>query len=1049
MEFRVLGPVELWSGGEEYILGSLKAKSVLAVLLLNMGMVVPVEVLIDRVWDTHPPPKARENLSVYVTRLRRSLRRVPGGTAKLASRAHGYVLEDDRHAVDLYRFRQLRRQATMAANEGNDQRAASLLREADRLWQGEALAGLPGDAIARIRHSLAEERRAATLQRAELELALGQPADLVGEFQRLSEGHPADEEFVALYMRALYLSGRQSDALTVYRELRSRLVTEQGAEPGPTLVALHQQILRRELTLAAVPAAPPVTEPTVPDSLPPAASEFVGREHEIGLITADGSPPVALITGMPGIGKTSLAVAAAHAMQARYPGGRLLVSFHTHDPQNPPLDAAGALHRLLRMLGVPAEAMPLALPERARLWRAELARRRMIVILDDADPQQIQPLLAPAAGSRIMVTSRHRLSGLDGLGEAASVTLGALHTDDAVQLFTRIAGSAAANDPGSAAEAVRRCGGHPLAIRLVARRLRDGHSTTLAGLLPELARPASAFGHKHGTDGAVAAAFDLSYQALTAEFRRFFRRLGLHPGTDITIHAAAALADGSLRHTGAALTVLADRHLLERSGSAFKFHDVTRTYAAMRAAEDEPAEARRLATDRLIAYYRFTADHSSRLLYPGSCRDLSPLPRPPTAVPALSTPHSAEGWLEGEWRSGLATARHACQHERKRDCAALTLALAPWLEAAGHWGEAADAHALALQACRELQDLPGIARTSLELSLIANRTGNYPAALRQAKTAAATFDALGDRAGHADALNLMGIAHQCSARFRAALACHQEAAETYNAAADARGLATARNYSGIACAHLGRYSTAMGHFQAALALYRQEDDRSGEAKTRTNLARIYLNQGHHRDALDEYQHALAIYKEIHAGHHVTMTYQNIACVHYHKGDYHLALSLFSKALAAFRKAGNLPGELTVLNSLGEALIATEDHRESLTYYQRAGALSLDLGNSYERVIALRGIADAYRGLGEYGRAVDYYQEALRLAREISEPRQEGKVLDGLAETMLQAQDPGAARIYWRQARDLFEQLGVPEAETVRLRLAALATGHASPIPRPA
>jgi tetratricopeptide (TPR) repeat protein len=239
----------------------------------------------------------------------------------------------------------------------------------------------------------------------------------------------------------------------------------------------------------------------------------------------------------------------------------------------------------------------------------------------------------------------------------------------------------------------------------------------------------------------------------------------------------------------------------------------------------------------------------------------------------------------------------------------------------------------------------------------------------------------------------------------------------------------------------------MEHFQAALALYRQDGDRGGEAKTLNNLARIHLNQGYHRDALRSYQHALEIFTEIHAEHDVNLAHQNIAYVHYYKGNHDLAISLYLKVLAAYRKAGDLPGELAVLNSIGETLTATEEFAESLGYYQRAEALSLDLGDSYERVIALRGIADAYRGTGEYSRALDYYQKALHLAREISEPRQEGKVLDGLAETMLQAQDPGAARIYWRQARDLFDQLGVPEADTVRLRLAALTAEPAAPTSR--
>jgi DNA-binding SARP family transcriptional activator/Tfp pilus assembly protein PilF len=1045
MEFRILGPVELWCEGQEHNLGSLKARCILAVLLLNLGTVVPAEILIARIWDTSPPPKARESLSAYVTRLRRALRQVPGGDVRLNPRAHGYVLEADQVAIDLYRFRQLRRQATSAAKDGDGEEAISLLREADSLWRGAALAGLPGDAVARIRHSLEEERRAATLQRAELELALGRHADLVGESQRLADHYPADEEFVALHMKALYRSGRQSDALSIYREIRSRLVAEQGTEPGPALSELHQRILRRDPGLIATSISQPASEPISPNTLPPSIKEFVGREEELALlISAAGSPTTVLITGMPGIGKTALALQAAHAVRPLFPGGQLLTSFHTHDSRNPPLDAAGALLHLLRMLDVPADVVPQALAERAKLWRAELARRRMIVILDDvADPRQVRPLLPTAAGCRVVITSRN---GLSGVGQV-TLNLGGLPIDEGVQLFTRIAGTAVAGEPGTTAEVVRCLGGHPLAIRLAARGLQEGHPATLAELLRELADPAGAFGDEDSAGGQIAAAFKLSYQALTRECQQFFRLLSLHPGTDITVDAAAALRGGSLPQAKAALAVLVDRHLLERSGSVFRFHDLTRPYANRCATREDPWQDRQQACDRLIAYYRLTVGRASQILYPDSHCDPA-ITRASTATPAIDTPQSAEDWLQREWRNVLCTARHAYQHERKRQCAGLTLALARWLERAGHWSEAFGAHTLALRACRELDDVPGIARTSMELSVIANRTGRNPEALLHAETAVAAYRTDGDRAGQADALDQIGTVHQSSARFREALAYHHEASQLYRAAASTRGLATALNRSGIACTHLGRYSTAMEHFQSALTLYRQEGDRSGEARTLNNLGRIYLDQGYHRDAFLSYQRALEIFKEIRAEHYVAIAYQNIGGVHHYKGEHDLALSLLSKALICYRRIGDLPGELAVLNGMGAILIATEDHDAALDHYQRAEAAARELSDSYEHVIALRGIADAHRSHGNYSDALSYYQKALLLAREISELHEEGKVLAGIAETVLQTQGPGAARIYWHQAHDLFRQLGVPEAETARLRLATLPAESSAPGPPP-
>ena len=232
MEFRVLGPIELWSADRQHDLGPARERCVLAILLLTPGTTVPAGTLIDRLWDARPPAKARESLSAYMARLRGSLRQAVGDGVQLAGRARGYLLDVDPEAVDLHQFRRLRRQADVLAADGDHDQAAALLREADGLWRGQALAGIDGDWVTRMRDSLEEERRAAILERVECELALGRHADLVGELHHLLVAYPLDETFIAYQMTALYRSGRPGDALSLYRETRSRLVEEQGAEPG-------------------------------------------------------------------------------------------------------------------------------------------------------------------------------------------------------------------------------------------------------------------------------------------------------------------------------------------------------------------------------------------------------------------------------------------------------------------------------------------------------------------------------------------------------------------------------------------------------------------------------------------------------------------------------------------------------------------------------------------------------------------------------------------------------------------------------------------------
>ncbi|MGI9008123.1 MAG: tetratricopeptide repeat protein [Streptosporangiaceae bacterium] len=267
MEFRILGPTELWLAGQPSDIGPAKERSALAILLLTPRTIVPAEQLIERLWDTRPPVKARETLSVYIARLRASLRQSAGDQVRLAGRASGYVLDVAPESVDLHQFRRLRRQAAELAADGDHEAAAKLLREADGMWRGQALAGIRGDWVARMRVSLEEERRAALVERVACELTLGRHAELVGELGGALAQYPYDETVVAQLMTALYRSGRPADALSLYRDTRARLVAEQGSEPGESLSDLHQRILNRDPQLAPPAASPAAGRRPRPENL--------------------------------------------------------------------------------------------------------------------------------------------------------------------------------------------------------------------------------------------------------------------------------------------------------------------------------------------------------------------------------------------------------------------------------------------------------------------------------------------------------------------------------------------------------------------------------------------------------------------------------------------------------------------------------------------------------------------------------------------------------------------------------------------------------------
>jgi DNA-binding SARP family transcriptional activator/tetratricopeptide (TPR) repeat protein len=1048
MEFRVLGPIELWSADRPQDLGPARERCVLAILLLAPRTIVPAETLIDRLWDTRPPAKARESLSAYIARLRASLRQGAGDTVQLAGRARGYVLDVDPGAVDLHQFRQMRRRADTLAASGDHDQAATLLREADDLWSGPALAGIEGDWVARMRGSLEEERRAAILERVECELVLGRHATLVGELHHLLAQYPLDETFIAHQMIALYRSGRPGDALTLYRETRGRLVEEQGTEPGAGLSELHQGILRGDPELAGRPAArqsarasAPDALParvTRPDTLPPETAEFVGRDAELSqLIGEQGDAPrVNMIVGRPGVGKTALAVHAAHIVAGQYPDGVLYLNFHSHDPGSPSLDAGEALRRLLQMLTGPATQIPESPSDRGALWRAQLSRRRAVVILDDiAALDQIDPLLPAAGRSLILVTSRY---GIPDLAAARALTLDVLPVDDAVALFRRIAGGGRAQEDAEVAAVVELCGRLPLAIQLTAGRLARDYPSQLGDLAVELSRPPARVEGAELTPLDWVPAFELSYRALQPGHQEFFRRLGLSPATQISPHAGAALAGVSLAEAEEAIGALLDHHLLSRApGGQFVFHDLIRGYAAMCAQRDEPAPVRRQSIGRLLDYYLHTADLADRELYPFRRRMPVSITRPPVSVPSLATQEEAAAWLEAEWRNVLQAAQYAARHEWKSKCADLIHALAGFVRIRAYWDEAIAAQALALQASRDISDPGRIAQAALELCEVSQETGRHAETLPLAEDAASIYRAQADSRGEAHALDQMGMAHARTSRYREALAYFHEARILYRAAGDEHGVADTLSHSAITCWHLGRHPDAKDHLGEALALYREAGDRRGEAKTLNNLGRMQLLSGYHRDALDAYQRSLKIFAEIGGAQNEAILYHNIGCVCDYKGSYEEALAAYRRALIIFREIGDLPNQAYVLNDTGATCRKAECYDEALLHHEQARLVAEDIGNQSQQVIALRGIADVCRSSGRYGEALDKYHAVLKLAREMGDPYEEAKILEGIAETTLSSRRPDAARILFRQALDIFERLGVPEAEAARIRIETL------------
>ena len=541
------------------------------------------------------------------------------------------------------------------------------------------------------------------------------------------------------------------------------------------------------------------------------------------------------------------------------------------------------------------------------------------------------------------------------------------------------------------------------------------------------------------------AAIDSSYQALGIDHQRFCRVLGACPCADVSAHAAAALAGCTLAEAEKALGTLADHHLLARNpGGRYQLPRLVRDYATARAAREDSAADQRQAAGRLLGYYLYTADQADRQLDPLRRRRPVPAARRPPAIPALGSRADAAGFLDAEWRNILQAAQHAGQHDQARQCADLTHLLAGFVAIEAHWEEAAAAHAMALQACRDLADQTAVAQAALELSVVRQQAGQHEESLPLAREAAVIFRALGEQRGEAEAIDQMGMAHQRAGRPHEALAYFAEAAARFEGAADPRGRAGALSHAGIACWHLGRREQALKHLDEGLGLYRQAGDQRGEAKTLNNLGKIQLYRGHDREALQYYQHALCILERIGGAHSQAVLHHNIGTVHHYKGSFDAGLASCQRALAIYRRIGDRPDEADVLNDIGAIYQSAACYGDALEHYQQAQRIAAQIGDRGQQLIALRRTGDACRESGRYHESLGRYQAALALAREAGESYEEGKILEGIAGSRLGLRQPDAARIELRRALDIFERLGVPEAESARSRIDAIGPAPAPP-----
>ncbi|MFJ4201999.1 BTAD domain-containing putative transcriptional regulator [Streptomyces sviceus] len=612
-----------WRGDTEVVLGPPKQRAVLALLADRAGDVVSIEHIIDAVWGSDVPQTAANGVHTYVAGLRRVLdpgRSRRGSSSILVSAAGGYSLRVSPDVVDLTRFTQCHAQARRAGAEGDLKGALKLYQECLSLWRGEAYGGIPGPHAAMERTRLQDLRMTVVEEWASDMLRAGRQGEVVADLSAAVAEEPLREKLRWLLMLALYRCDRQAHALAVYTETQRLLRRELGIEPGAELANLHQDILAgREVAACRDESRAPVAalmgsaspDRPRPAQLPPVTRGFVGRGTELSelekLLSEDVSrsgaaTTVAVVDGLAGVGKTELALQLAHRLTDRFPDGQLFVDLGGTGLRGKRLTASEALGQLLSSLGVDAAWMPGDLAERVSLYRSLLHGRRTLVVLDDAlSAEQVRSLI-PGGPSVVLVTSRHRLTGLAIRDGAHLIKLGPLSERESAELLTYLGGDRLRHERAVTMRLARICEGLPLALRSAVEGLIAAHDVPPTAAVRRYADRRRLLDHLTVEGDAAAnvrTVFEASYRALPDEAAHMFRYLGLSPTGPITVQQAALLADTNPATTRRLLDVLADRHLLERtSRDCYRFHGLIGIYAA-ECAEYEPKGHRDLARVRL------------------------------------------------------------------------------------------------------------------------------------------------------------------------------------------------------------------------------------------------------------------------------------------------------------------------------------------------------------------------------------------------------------------------------------------------------------------
>jgi DNA-binding SARP family transcriptional activator/tetratricopeptide (TPR) repeat protein len=963
VRYRILGPLSVTVDGRSVAVTAGRDRVVLAMLLVNPNRIVGAGELIDALWGSAPPVTARGQLQSCISRLRRIL---PPGVI-LTDRA-GYGIRVGPDDLDSEVFARSVEQARASGD-----RAA--FRSALAVWRGPACAEFDAPPLRQAAAALDERYALAAEDWAELELAAGNERELAGELGVLVERFPLRERLREQLMLALARSGRQADALAEFRRARQLLADELGIEPGEELQKRHREVLNGETVADARPTGRV-------RCLPRTVGDFTGRAEQVERLAAEieGSPGpvVAVIDGMAGSGKTTLALHVAALAGDRYPDAHLYIDLQGHSERDP-VEPSEAVLVLLRQLGLNGGEIPAGRVDRIGRWRTELSRRRSLVVLDNAaSSEQVADLLPTAPGSLAVVTSRRRLSGLDGVRVES---LPVLSPEEAVSLLERIAGERVRAEPVAAAEVVRRCGYLPLAVRLAGARLAHRPRWRVSDLLRRLGE--AALPELAAEDRTVTRAFTLTYRQLPAALQRTFRLLGVYPGVEFDALAVAALAGLAGGAAADQLDDLVDVHLIEEpEPGRYRMHDLVREYARTLAVE--LPEADRTAALTALLDFQLHAVTTANLgsYLPVLMRDLGSAE---PARPDLRVPDPVAR-LERE-RPNLVAFVAAAMAAGRADYA-WQIPRAAWhpLFYRGYTDDVRELHLLALPAAEASGDRSAIATTANYLASVYGRGGQTEKAEGFLRLAIRLRTELGQLGATAQSLGNLANIYYIQGRPAETVEVLRQALRMQLRARlpERSDMINMSSLLVSALTQLGRYDEALRSARAWLSstIDDRNDGMTGSALLL--LQRLRVRQG-------------------------TMAPP-------------VAHRYIDVSVRLMRRAGYQAGLADAAVDRARLHRIEGRHPEAIAEHQRALRIIAPQNDPLHESAYRCELAATLHAAGQIPAAREMYREALAIARRLRSPYQIAQALSGLA-ACLDPGDPEAARLR-AEAGEVYARMGV-------------------------